>query len=388
MFKTNALSSIKSILPTINQPLPLTRQESQKLLNVLKTSFRKNLDEEHNPLPENVRPSPTASLRPTDRHLHAILSNPLFSHDKDKSHATAPISRDPMDTFDRAVAKGMMTIPAAVGCLRAKRLQIIQSSVPSVREAMAVSRAGLRVAQWLRSSGHERTLEFIANKELVIELVRFMMAEDMEELAWMWVAQLMEGSGSGNTHKLAGFLMYCLVAEKGSTVHGNNLDPALATILRADDMYHSNPGFTQSIAGAWRKATTMLTLGAWARPPPSEALFNSFLGTAHHIQRPLTVELPHLDLYHPTRPSPEKAIRFFQEENLWRPYAKPNLTFDNEPPQSMGRVVAMGLDTVKYLTGSGQKDQAQWILELLQSNFARELRLRRPLEGGGRLQVG
>lgn len=96
MLGTKALSSLKDFLPRIHQPLPINRRESQQLLKTLTTSFRKNLDKEHGYWGEDTsvaslraastNPSSPSVLdlyhRPTDRHVRAILSNPLFSYDR------------------------------------------------------------------------------------------------------------------------------------------------------------------------------------------------------------------------------------------------------------------------------------------------------------------
>src|SRR5580700_3852386 len=80
----------------VNHPLPLTPRQSKQLLDVLKTSFRAQLDREHGPWhrenngkvspssPQHTSTRPRSQSQPrstpTDRHIHSVLSNPLFNY--------------------------------------------------------------------------------------------------------------------------------------------------------------------------------------------------------------------------------------------------------------------------------------------------------------------
>jgi hypothetical protein len=175
-----------------------------------------------------------------------------------------------------------------------------------------------------------------------------------------------------------------IVGEKGRS--SEDLDPAIATVLRADDLFGSRPGFALSVGNAWHRMTRMLTLETWRPRPPSEALFDSFVGMARHIQKPkLTVALPHLDLHHPTRPTPTRALRFFEDERIWAPLSS-RLAGSSKPapeqqqqhqthahrPRLARRVVSMGLDLASHMSNAGKTDDALWVLELLRSNFGGE----------------
>jgi len=117
----------------LHQPLPLSPRESKQLLELLTVSFREQLDSEHGP--SNVADTPPAHQvkakkatiqpkpypRPTDRHIESILTNPLFNVRR-KDEATRAVN--PMDTFDRAVGRGMMTPKYAAACLRAERQRL------------------------------------------------------------------------------------------------------------------------------------------------------------------------------------------------------------------------------------------------------------------------
>ncbi|KAK1992889.1 hypothetical protein LX36DRAFT_279607 [Colletotrichum falcatum] len=370
MFTTKPLSAIKNVIPSIHQPLPLSSKESKKLLDVLKSSFRQNLDKEHGYAPENADPKlPSTSgnphERPTDRHLRAILSNPLFKSDIRPMAAAFAKPRDPMDVFDEAVSRGMMTRKAATGCLQAKRQQILQSSALSVPEAMAASSAGLRVVQWLRSSGMEQTLDFLGDPHFVHELMPFMLAEGLEEVAWMWADRVVQSKGAAEENsRKAATLVSKLVAAK-SDVMDSNLDTAFAALLRADATWESSPQRSKVLLLPWRQLSWKSCVEAWKRPPPSAALFESYSATAHHIHRPLRLDRAHLELHHPTKPNHERALRFLQDDRL--------RSLESSNSSLVTRVMYMGMDAVSHLTKLGRTDEAESFLRLLQSKFSEEL---------------
>ncbi|OLN97051.1 hypothetical protein CCHL11_02096 [Colletotrichum chlorophyti] len=378
MFTTKPLSSFKSAIPSIHQPLPLSSRESQKLLNVLKTSFRQNLDKEHGWSPETAESSASnvsgkqpsfshdSHRRPTDRHLRAILSNPLFKSGVKPNNVAFAAPRDPMDVFDEAVSRGMMTRKAATGCLRTKRQQILQSSALSVHDAMLASQAGLRVVKWLRSSGEERTLDFLNDQSFVQELMPFMVAEGLEEVAWVWADRMIRGEGPSDEHsKIVGSLLGTLVTAK-SNVEDRNLDTAFSAVLRADQTWKADPQLPQILLRPWRVLSWRSTVEAWKRPLPSAAMFESYVGTVNHLRRPMRIDRAHLELHHPTNPNHERAVQLLQDDRL-------RLGDVESRNGLVTRVIFMGMDAVSHLTRLGRTDEAESLLRLLQSRFSEEL---------------
>jgi len=395
MFKTKSLNSLKSIFPPIHQPLPLNKRESQQLLNALTTSFRSHLDKEHGWLPDEPAAAPVASppisyyaspppvttkeshRRPTDRHLRAILSNPLFNYDPQARGVTGLLGarRDPMDVFDEAVAKGMMTMKGALGCLIAARRDILQSSTASMKDGMRASGAGLRVLQWLRASGMERDLSFISNPRFIKFLLPFMVAEGLDELAWTWLARLIAGDGPTTVKKQAAtsFLLETLVYTR--SLGARNLDDAYASILRGEEMLKDKPEFTQEMLTPWKSLAWLSTVEAWKFSSPSEPLFESYVAISEHIRRTKSLVRAHLDLHHPTKPNHELAVEFLSKESFWQNLmpstTQPALAPTNGPkPQPSNfhvRIMSFGLDTVQHLTQRGQSEEAQWILSLLRT---------------------
>lgn len=403
MFGTKTLSSLKDFFPQINQPLPLTRRESQLLLKTLTTSFRNNLDKEHGYWNENTsvtslkaakNASAPASIRqtaqhehhhrPIDRHVRAILSNPLFSYDR-AAHNIRPAApeRDPMDVFDEAVAKGLMTPQRAAGVLKAKRHSITQSSTISVNETVASSGTALRVIQWLRSHGHERDLSFVNCTPLISYLTQFMVEEGLEEIAWVWLERLMNGDGPDTPPKSPSPAAYILdsLVRADKALFGNSLDGGYACMVRAHEMFGTKPTFDSDAISAWRALSWWSTVSAWHRSQPSEALFDAFAALGRRLERSKTtflVDRAHLDLHHPTNPDANLSMEYLESSSL-QSLLDQEKQEDMQAFQTCGltrrynaivkRVALMGVDTINHLSRIGREKEADSIGNLLADRF-------------------
>ncbi|CAK7563677.1 MAG: hypothetical protein SEPTF4163_001552 [Sporothrix epigloea] len=475
MLPTKHYSSLKGMLPKIHHPLPLNEKSTKKLLDTLTTSFRKNLDREHGWLSEETNAAKTesdrssskissrqASLsnstrhvasagaipsktqttssypdrhlsRPTDRHLRAILSNPLFSYDQTvnktrrnstgatKTAAAAAVAaatavpmpilgtntsspatatatlaaeRDPLEIFDWAVARGLMTTKRAAGCLLAKRREAIQSAHVSAKSFIAASGAGFKVLQWLRAAGLEHDLSFLHDAQLTGVLVEFLAAEPaLEAVVWQWIERLLRGEGpqqmasktvptvSINTAaaqpiSTASFLLDKLVEAKAHG--GDTLDDAYLAMRRGADMFGRAAGsdaqaFDRNVFWPWCGLSWMSTIKTWHLANPTPRLYESFVSIMDHDERPsIRLERAHLDLRHPTRPTPAPAQALLDDDHLLQ-HVRASMPRVERPPGRQlkypGRIVSMGLDTVRHLAFMGEPDEAQRVLDRLRLHF-------------------
>ncbi|ERS97023.1 hypothetical protein HMPREF1624_06350 [Sporothrix schenckii ATCC 58251] len=476
MLPSRPYSSLKGMLPKIHHPLPLNEKSRKKLLDTLTTSFRKHLDREHGLGDDHAesavaaakktvtQPStkaadaPTAATpigtpsssprhRPTDRHLRAILSNPLFTYDQLASRpnlppsvtraapgaaantpntpnapgiltAAAPLSsalahpsttnaetaqRDPMDIFDWAVARGLMTTKRAAGCLLAKRREAVQSSHALAKTFMADTGAGLRVLQWLRASGLERDLSFVADTQFTSVLVQFLAAEPaMEAVVWQWIARLQQNQDGPAQVEVrarnapayrvgsAAFVLDALVKAKAGGA--DTLDDAYRTMSQAaadlPAAATASSASTASTAAAvqntivwpWFELSWMSTLKAWNLADPSPALYDGFARIMDSDPRPsVLIERAHLDLRHPTKPSPAPAQALLDNDTLLTSVLRHRMPAEppmGRRPAHAARIVSMGLDTVRHLAFVGQSDEAQRILHRLQRKFGENIEQR------------
>lgn len=377
MFKTKTLSSFKSIFPPIHQPLPLDKRESKKLLDALTTSFRIHLDREHEPLskPTTLQSTPAVKYlpsteRPTDRHLRSILSNPLFGRiDLAASPATEPslaesislsrLASTHKDVFERAVAKGLMTIPRAHGFLLRVAKDIRDSSTVSVSQGLRESGAGLLVVQWLRASGQERELSFLSHERFTQDLVRFMVAEGLDELVWNWLQRLIYGSGEfavGNPTYSSALLKSLVKAQWAS----GGLDKAYSSVSKADSMLRERSLQPKLLSWAWINVARKTTIDSWGHKAPAVDIFESFLGVGKRIPTPHALEEAHLDLYHPTKPSPDRAIKLLSVDGIGR-----QLNLYKHYNSFSKLLKLLSFDTLQHLVKAGEVQEAERVLDRL-----------------------
>lgn len=386
-------------MPTLNKfkihpPLPLNPRESKQLLNLLTTSFRRQLDAEHGDLPFRTKTGKKPSnnhqshetnkqrrrsfsepaSQPTDKHMNSILTNPLFSLMPDGKTPNA--GRDPMEVFDFAVAKGMMTLHYARACLNAKKRDIIQSPILSVREGMKESGAGLKVVKWLISSGMANNNDFLKDAQFAIVLMEYMVAEGLQEIVWKWIKRAFEGLPAYFTirdpilrnttrREIIGPLYLLIRAEASENV---SLDAAFICLSRAAG-YLKGLTVPQMrkvlVAPGWFLLHEATRLNS-ERPAPSPSAFESFFSLVPVLSARPHYQLAIMSLHHPSTPSADLALAFFRE----RQYAdySSSLRGHNEADN-----ITLGLDTAKLLLEHERYDDAQWVMDFLQSNYPDQL---------------
>jgi hypothetical protein len=376
----------------IHQPLPLNPRESQQLLNILTTSFRQHLDREHPPFRTDnaARPhpqNPTASkprrrrnsdftAHPTDQHLHSLLANPLFS----LSPGGKESKSDPMEIFDQAVAKGMMDTQYAYTCLIKVKRDIIQSPVLNIRDGMKESGAGLKVLKWLVSSGTANNNEFLKHKGFPGLLMQFLVAEGLQEASWTWIKRALEGRPDIN--KLEGFarlearqqaiqpLMLLLSAE------------AMGTAVSLDNAY-----LCLSRAAGYFKSASIIEMRPFLGPPglflvhstifgthePSnESNFESFLSLVPVISKDSEYYFAHLNVLHPTKPTPDFALNYLLKHMDSSPESLQAIDGTAESKQNRSQI-QFCLDTAKLLLETKRFGEAHWVMDLLRTHYPRQL---------------
>ncbi|KAK4450815.1 hypothetical protein QBC34DRAFT_66117 [Podospora aff. communis PSN243] len=391
MVKLKALGSLKALFPPIHQPLPLTTSESQRLLNALTTSFRTRLDEEHGftkptpklpavtQLPSATDPasSPAARGRPTDQHLGSILRNPLFKHNEPIQ--TPSSAMEPNEVFESAVAKGLMTIPRARGYLlkvgaqaRAKSQDRWVSS-----KDMAKSGAGLRVVQWLRASGQERHLSFLSDRTFASVLMSFMVAEGLEELAMEWFQRLWSSKGG---EEFEAWKSLPAVFGDFTTAKSIQMGQASAfeTVCEAEKHVLASARTFYSLLPAWirvARGTTQFHEGLGN--PASTTTFEHFGDLERHFKDDHRITLPpdmdraHLELYHPTKPSPTLALEFLARESIWKATAgSSELKKNTQMTELVRRLHLLVADTARHLSSVGEKDESEAVWQMFGRHLA------------------
>ncbi|KAI0484961.1 hypothetical protein GGR56DRAFT_616320 [Xylariaceae sp. FL0804] len=401
----------RGFLPSIHQPLPLNKRTSQKLLESITTSFRKNLDKEH---PWQLADTPTSSHasarppdaarktaaskvdhRPTERHLRAILTNPLFVHDS-KPDLPGASTRSPSDVFDLAVSRGLMTPQRAAGFLatvssqiRSNKLEDVHPNPVDASPSLSSSGAGLRVLQWLHASGEENSLNFLFYAPLIRNLVPFLYAERLEEVLWVWLARLTaritelefeNTPGKANAQSL-GTLLAAIIKETtvSGAEAGRSLDTSYAALFRARELLPpDNHIASRNMKSSWAYLSWMSTVPIVERPKPLPALFDSFLEMGQPYRPKLPMDFAHLELHHPVSPSHSAAVEYIRrkEQNATQVLRTGSSNPNPAPVEGLGltakyqkRLVFMAMDAAERLKNVGRVEEASWIERFLARGF-------------------
>ncbi|KAF2280077.1 uncharacterized protein EI97DRAFT_110136 [Westerdykella ornata] len=260
-----ALSYLASKL---HPQLPLSPRESAQLLAILTTSFRAHLDRAHPLVPPEGTPEDNEARRQhhagsrnsisshgdsshlaAREHIQSILTNPLFavnpqrrSSERTKTDAQS-VLRDPLGWFLDQVALGLADLPKAAMCLQMlHKMPRDATRTDSSCRASDSPRPAFHIAQWLQSSGMDRSPEFLCYdvNRLLRPLVGRLLGEGEIAIVWGWLTrhprQRVEETGL-EEEKVRAFrrsLLSTMVTAE-STI-SQYIDEALSIFLRAGKM--------------------------------------------------------------------------------------------------------------------------------------------------------
>ncbi|KAL2164774.1 hypothetical protein VTH06DRAFT_69 [Thermothelomyces fergusii] len=382
---TRALGSLKDLFPRLHQPLPLDKRESQRLLETIKASFRKQLDEEHGwDAPDSGKDSPpltlatahsragtapaTAPARPTDRHMRAILDNPLFTRvevPKRKEESANSLEAHKA-VFRKAISRGLVTLNTAQGFLMhiqsvafRQRPENTAANGPWTRNRLPDTGAGLLVLQWLRSSGQERDLKFLANAYFTNILVRFLVAEGLDDVVLLWFERLLQPdvqrteSEFQTAQTLLGRLVYAKQAR--------DLESGYTTILKAAAVAEEK-GCPAVVKYAWCILANETSIHHDKQTMPPAHIYDAFVALGHKLN-PGAQFMAQLSLRHPVEPTSGPAVEFLQSQDAWRV----NNAQNPVTLRYLRHVHRLAVDTAEYLTQTNQAEEASRLF-----NFVRE----------------
>lgn len=392
MFTTKSAQSLKNLFAGYHEPTALSRQQSQKLLDGLKTSFRKQLDREYGHIGSgpNVVSAKGADAAEVHRrsaanqHLKAVLTNPLFAYNKDpvpKTIASLPsVARDPMDVFEEASEKGLMNLQAATGCLMAKRKQMRQNSTDN---RIGAKETAQRVLHWLRISPQDIQAQFMDNHKFIRTLMPFLVEGGFEDTAWEWLAMTLDFSNETLSKEQllsrSSVILTQLVRHKRNPQFGG-LDDSISTVLQAEKTFANNSLLANVLIPPWREVSWMSTVEAFRSQPASESMFDAHLDLANRLPQTLRVESAHLHLHHPVHPDSSPAMKFFEDKEPIRELLQGLAPGMLDPVLGTFKKLSMptwiaflGQDTIDSLTQCGRNDEAQDVTELLQTRLPKAI---------------
>ncbi|KAL4866158.1 hypothetical protein BDV12DRAFT_138752 [Aspergillus spectabilis] len=398
--KPSSLSNFQ-LWAKLHPPLPRTPRESEQLLNALTSSFRRELDREHpptasssdqSPTPDNVNAErmaekyPHSSAYAADKHLHAILDNPLFRvapakptvlprpSQKTKSPEW---SKEPMVVFDELVASGSATAAAVIDCLGRQMVLASTETGERFNKALRDSRAGSRTVSWWLSSSPKRREAFLLHPISMHHLCKFMVAEELHGTIFNWLKMLADcnlGKPDGRiskSHATDYFTRLLSAFLKAEFDCGGDLVSSLRYYMAAYRMLISTEDGQSKLplevvlrlpAGRLCKFLSLRARGKSKTSTEVPAdLFEEFQSTLSEllVAKIIVVRLP---IYHPTRPD---AKPFVQYVRSLRPGE-----FDSWSEKKRNFFTRSGFDALRVLVDAEEFDDCLFLAHFLKQHEA------------------
>ena len=380
--KISPVLTWKYLTSKVHPPLPLNPRDSQKLLSLLNSSFRSQLDQEHPKIKSRQRQA-------IDVHIDSILRSPLFTgphqqtssvtskHFKHDNHRSDSFQRlvkshdnsNPLEKFRQSVASGKADLEAAQICLDG-----IWGSIKSLprwvrREEMKASQAGPVILNWLWSSGSIHSLSFLRERKFTGVLMPFIVAERQEALVWRWLQLLRKEvkeipaneTGFPSQIHVQGDIIMRLVESRLKC--GGHYSSIIKEFLIAVDEVSTWSYPHEWLSSVLRPAGALLTRFIVKDPQNSNAFrYLDFVKTAEVWNKGGVYEAL-LQIHHPTHPSPAFALRFLKTRGAKFSSSQKNQLL----------LKHLCLDTVQLLAKTDDDQELDFVTEFLQANFAPEI---------------
>lgn len=346
--KTTMELGWKTFVSKIHPPLPMTPQESQRLLALLNTSFKQQLDQHR---PSNLQEH--AGL-----HLHLILTDPLFAAGSRSSHEAKalPILRGrgdkstgliqefvkrPMDILKERISAGTATFQIAKLCLQAETRNCLPSSSATVGDAMRSSNTTSIILDWLWASNAETLGTLLEHSDFFRLLLAFLVADKRHDRIWSWLQILQSNLDTVPTrysrYSIIRTYNRLLVAFiKSELSLGDGLDAATCIFVRA--VNEGPPQLTGlGSKSAWYLTRLLMgvqkpaqlnytTIRAFMEATGTSRKPNTLMSVCHWVYlaetQDLTVALRYLESLQPGNPATEKAVSLMALEAAKSLYQK------------------------------------------------------------------
>ena len=390
--QSSASRAFSILSSKIHPQLPLTPRESQQLLALLTTSFRQQLDREYprDPLhshsarlqPHNqskdalTKPGPPeskSSHTTASKHLETVLTNPLFAIKPQKRRSGTydikdahKIMGDPLQWFQEQVASGSADIQSAYLCI-----ETIQEMTPpsSTAESTKHSNIGLKISDWLWSSGIEKTKPFLTNLGFIKLLVPYLVQGHEEDRLWRWFTRSLQTwiqEANADMKQVHRFRAHLLKSMATSKLNGEGgLEAAITTILHAVALLDiPNIGLSPldtHLAGR----SVVEHIVSTTTPIPAE-LFNQFIHSTRRWSRQWELFQAILWSHCPSQPDANPGLEYLKNgAALSR----------SQRPESRRLLVQLSLGIARQLLTESRFSEGQWVLDFARDNLLEELGL-------------
>ena len=362
----------KTLVNKIHPPLPLTARDSQRLLNLLNSSFRQRLDRTH----------PTDEEHHVDTHVQSILTSPLFLATSARSatifqHVSQQtihppswqekMNVEPMTVLQDCIARGAADLETARLCLDAQMRKCSTSS--DVSFVMKSSNAGSIVQHWLWSSGRETSLDFLQDARLTRLLIQFLVAEGRHNRVSSWIRHLdriSRPSTSDYYMRMQGQILFQLT--KAEVLYGAGPISAIKTFTqKLDDFVNAE----QTPSGIRSRFILSGNYIAMCLPQMlksggvSSNDYDTVFKYTSQWCRPNTFIPAWLSVQHPERPDPYHTLAYLHH------LAPRELAVLSQ--RRRNDIVGISLKAAELLLAHNQGIEVAWIMNELRTHFAPEI---------------
>lgn len=325
---------VRSLVAKLHPPLLKTPRESQQLLSVLKSAFKRQLDDIHPPVHPvnsqdfersrtNDRVFANPSVNAANDHLLSILHHPLLETKDGRTTGIASAATRAVTLLDKAIVEGRVTPALLEQCI------IIYKQtgrhLPSVSEG---HRLGYKIVAWFNTTGAATREAFLTGR-LMDHVVPLMYSEGQEQVVWEWLRMLYEGDFGGLNEESAYNPKSPAWQEKEATLvrlmvrealRRRNLPGAIQEYAQAWNYMSQSGRLTQeshqsypksSNSSMSRTSTMIVHMIVHKRHehgvPPQ--LYDLVMRFDQHWSRPKYWQQLFLPIYHPTKPSGQNLLQ-------------------------------------------------------------------------------
>ena len=394
--QSSRVLALQALTSKIHPQLPLNPRESQQLLNLLTTSFRRQLEKQHpqNPSEDATvhgSPQPTVQINKVSKvHavpssqasvrnvLQSILSNPLVSGPRQRSPSPGrtPSSSErngielrraldkPVEWFEDRIAQGTSSMDVA---------RVFMASVSKLSEAPENAqyrhRAAKVLREWLWATGCEDSLDFVRNDNFTKNVVHLLVANGLEKRVWEWTEDLdirrLGKSSSEIENKQA--LLLVFIANTRMAL-SNTTESALTVLFDAlERKTSSSTEFLitsargSPIARLYHYLRKQIINGAVQLK--DVGLFERFLRVTPYLANDPSFWYAQLMLMHPSVPDTAPALSLIR------------MRYKTSAPAKTSANVKFLLNTAQVLLSQENYSDATWVMSFTHQQFSEQLDL-------------
>lgn len=390
---THTLGFLKPLVSKLHPPLSKSPRESQQLLNVLQSAFKRQLDDIHPPVNPTIdtkssnttsRDLTNSSADATNEHILSVLYHPLIDETAwAQGHATSSAERA-VAVLHKAIINGRVNHALIAKCVGFYRKDV--ESHAALRDGQRLSN---KISTWFKAASPTDQERFLTSP-LLHGVVPVMYSDGQEQVVWEWLRMLYEGDfgghdsestydpGSSMWQSYEATLVHLMIKE---TLRRNKIDIAIQEFAQAFNYSMRTGRILHQIEKSIQECGHAHLLRTWnmvgfyivargSHHGATEESFEHFLRLSQYwknyvvsgVQSSLFAQI-----YHPTRPSATPLY----DEVRGEQFLLYGVRWLRSQKQNTQKVFVISiLDGAQLLLDEGQPGKTQFLLDFLEHNFS------------------